>query len=126
MEIGDTDSTDPQLQDEEIAYQLSQNGSPIWAAVACCSALAARYARQADKTLGKMSISAGQRLQHYLDLEKLLRRRAVANAQPYAGGLSIAERTAFAQNSDAVRPSFSKELHDDGLDQMPPLTPGAL
>lgn len=123
MEIGDTDQADPQLQDEEIGYMLSQNGTPLWAAVSCCSALAAKYARQADKRLGKTAISAGQRMQHYLDLEKLLRRRAVSMVTPYAGGMSIAERDTFANDTDKVRPAFTKDLHDDGLDQMPPVTP---
>ena len=47
--VGDTDATDPQMSDEEVAAYLGGAGGAVLpAAVAICVALAAKYARQVN------------------------------------------------------------------------------
>ena len=58
--IGDTESTDPHLQDEEIAWLLSIHGDDIWeTARAAAENIGISYAHRANysKTIGDLSIS---------------------------------------------------------------------
>lgn len=57
--IGDTDSTDPLLQDEEITYLVTIHAAVGMAAVGAARAIAARFSREGDKarTVGDLSLS---------------------------------------------------------------------
>lgn len=84
--IGDTIETDPLLQDEEVQYELTQAGSNVLqAAVRCCEAIAAKFARLADSTMGQTSINASQKYAQYTALASHLRRKAAIKATPYSG-----------------------------------------
>jgi len=116
--LGDTNSQDQQLSDEEIAYLLSEeNDNPIRAAARGAENVAAYYARQVSKSVGGLSLSAGFRMANYQKLaERLWRRASMATngslAVPYAGGISHADKDSREDNSDRVEPAFSRELHD--------------
>lgn len=71
--IGDTDSTDPLLQDEEINFVLSQKTTVLAASISCCESISAKYARMADYSLGPYSIKASQKAERYKQLAKELR-----------------------------------------------------
>jgi len=67
--IGDTDSDNPQLTDEEIEYELAEaNSSILLAAARCASALAARYARKVTKKIGDRSINYSDLAAQYRSL----------------------------------------------------------
>jgi hypothetical protein len=66
--IGDTDEAEPLLADAEIDWLLAEQGTVLPAAIEACRAIAARYARKCDKSVGPVSISYSQRSQHYRDL----------------------------------------------------------
>jgi hypothetical protein len=58
--IGDTESTDPHLTDEEITFLITLHGSDIWeASRAAAENIAVSYAHRANysKTVGDLSIS---------------------------------------------------------------------
>lgn len=114
--IGDTISTDPQLQDEEIAVYVAGNPtSPMLAAAACCVALQARFARQVSKTLGQMSISASDRMKAYQELGAELRTRALRQrglSPMEVGGLTLAEKASVASQQGLVQPSFRRGQYD--------------
>ena len=71
--VGDTTETTPLMQDEEIEYLLSLHvpatGKPAWLAAAfVCDAIAGRFARQVQQSIGSLSRSAQQMFEHYRDL----------------------------------------------------------
>lgn len=87
FEVGDTDSTDQQLQDEEIAYVLTIENGVIGAAARCCETLARKFARLADHNLGPAGVKASQQFEHYSKLAKELRGKIIAFNAPTAGGI---------------------------------------
>jgi len=114
--IGDNTTADQQLQDEELDVLISDQGSKERAAIAAARALGARYARRADKTVGRLSISASQISQHYYDLAKELQKtlgRLTGGADGmYAGGISVADKAAETADPDRVAPAFSAGQFD--------------
>lgn len=85
--IGDTDSTDQQMTDEEIDYlrtvhaDLGAGVSNYLAAASAALALASKYAKMSDKTVGSLSISYSQKHSQFLSLAKSLENKATANGQ---------------------------------------------
>lgn len=95
--VGDTDTLDRLVQDEEIAYYLAlypkPAGKPAYlAAAAVCDAIASQFARKADKSVGPLQISASQQYDHYVALAQQL-------------------RTAFATKGAGVIPSSTLRIH---------------
>lgn len=119
--IGDVDTTDQQLQDEEITLFLGTTGpfgfgGNLWlAAAACCDALAARYARQVDTKIGAFSAVLSERGRAYQSRARDLRRDATRRGGilPYAGGLTIADKQTQEQDSGRVDPFFTRTTGDD-------------
>jgi len=116
LAIGDTDSTDKQLYDEEIAYQLTL-GSVQSAAASCARLIAAKYARQMNKAVGPFRIEAAARYDHYMGLAaELESQMATAGVAAFAGGISIADKAAREDDSDRVPPAFTRALFDNTSD----------
>lgn len=111
--IGDTDSADPQLQDEEITFFLTEAGNPRAAAVQAVEALIGRYARQVDRAIGGeggLSVSASQKVAHYQQLLVTLKERARSRPVPFAGGISQSQKDAQEERTDRVRPAFTVDM----------------
>ena len=107
--IGDTDTTDQQLQDAELDWFLSDEGSVSGAAIAAARAIQARYARMVDKAVGDLRLSYSQRADHYADLAtRLERRRAQRTGVPFAGGISQAQKDTVEADTDRVEPYFTR------------------
>lgn len=106
--IGDTDSTDEQLQDEEINYFVSVEGqSPYKVAIACTQAIIGKYSRLVDQSAADLRLSYSERLKSYKGLlEELKMKQTTKAAVPWAGGISISNKQSFQQNSDLVQPTF--------------------
>jgi len=112
--IGDTDVNSPQLGDSEILYAISSEGNALLAAVACATALQARYSRLSDESVGDVSKSYSQRADAFEKLAKALRRRnAERSVCPYAGGISKADKETNVLDEDRVDNAFNKELHNN-------------
>ncbi len=74
--IGDTQSSDPQLTDEELAPILADNpGDLVTAAAEACEEIAARYARDAVEYVGDLNNSPSLKCDNYLKLARAFRRR---------------------------------------------------
>lgn len=127
--IGDTDTTDQQLSDEEITYVLSQYSSLYMAAANCCDALANKFSRQVQKTVGKISLAANQRATAYREAAALLRsKRNAEGLAMFIGGRSLSDKQSFGDNADAVQPSFAIGMDDfpeTRSDIYPPYTSGS-
>lgn len=115
--IGDTVSSDAQLQDEEISYYLTTRSSAYGAAAECCRTLANQYSRSVDS-------AAGDTKEAYSQMAKAYALRAVqfesaaaqgGSALPYAGGISEADKLSQEQNPDRVPPVFTIGMDDNML-----------
>jgi hypothetical protein len=107
--IGDTNNADELLQDEEINFQIAQEGNIYFSAAACCRSLVAKFGRLVDKGVGSLHLSASQKGKQYAEMALSLRMRGTVDAGIFAGGLSIAGKAAVEQNSDRVSPIFTRD-----------------
>jgi hypothetical protein len=97
------------LQDEEIAFYLTQNGNNLYRAAAdAARSLASREGK--SKSVGDLSISGlGDT---WLLVASEFERRADGQATPYAGGISVADKQTYEQDTDRVTPAFTRGLHN--------------
>jgi hypothetical protein len=111
--LGDTDSTDQQVSDEEILWTLDETPNTYIAAALCLEALASKVSgRATNRAIGSLSISYLNRAQELLSRAKALRARASLKvARPYVGGTSKMEKEVNRQNEDLVQPAIRKDMH---------------
>jgi hypothetical protein len=129
--IGDTDTTDQLLSDEEIAWVNSEASGTATgttalydAAYRCCLTIASKLAREADKQIGDLSVSMSQRAKAYREQAaslKALSGREGGVPIPYAGGITISDKEVDEDNSDLFRSWFSsgqfENVRDGGRSQ---------
>lgn len=111
--VGDTDSTDVQVQDDEIAFALTESSDNVYEAGAyCCRAIAAKYSRRVDTELdGALSASYSDLHAHYMALAETLEAESKKQSGlgVKAGGLSKAAISVVRQDTDRVTPSFRRD-----------------
>jgi hypothetical protein len=115
--IGDTDTTDQLLSNEEILWVNTEASGTTTgtnalydAAYRCCLTIASKLARLADKQIGDLNVKLSQKAQGYLTQAAQFNKMAqVQNFVPipYAGGISISDKEIDEDNTDSVRPYFS-------------------
>lgn len=115
--VGDTDPKDPLVQDEEIAYVVSEYPDLRIAAACILRALAAKYSRQGTITVGSVSktltMIAGQFAKRAEELDPCgLSVGGQALALPSFGGLTKSEKETLKDDTDAVQPSFAIGMND--------------
>lgn len=118
LKIGDTDLDDPQLQDEEISYYLSEASSNVTKAASLASrGLAAKYARLADEVVGEVEVKWSQRSKRYLDLAEQLENELSSLTKstplPFAGGISKSDIANRRSDSDRVDEQFNHQNFDN-------------
>jgi hypothetical protein len=137
--IGDTDTNDQLLNDEEIAWvnnQLTGSDTALTAlynaAYRCCLLIASKFSRLADQSVGDLKVSMSQKAKAYreqADSLLLLAGREGSVPTPYAGGITISDKEIDLDNSDLVRAGFYKGQFDDNRDggdrELRPYWPGA-
>jgi hypothetical protein len=110
--VGDTDTTDQQVTDEEIAFALSQTSDDIYNAGALmCRTIAGKYSRLVDTSIESVSSSYSQRAKQYSELAVRLvkegkRLGSVGLGVPVAGGMSISEMAGVEDDTDRVPSAF--------------------
>ena len=83
LAIGDTDSTDQQLQDGEIDYYLSIANNAIYPAASLAArGLQAKYSRKANTTIESVSINYSDLAKHYASLAIQLERDGAKAISP--------------------------------------------
>lgn len=91
--VGDTNADAPLVQDEEIAYILTIHAGDdsinYQAAADVAEAIAAQFARKAQRSIGPLAISAEQQYEHYVDVAKRLRGLAATGGRSGALGLPV-------------------------------------
>jgi hypothetical protein len=107
--IGDTNTADQQLFDEEINWAISQRGGSYGGAADCCRDLAAKYSRDVDTVQGELHRLYSARSKAY-SLRAIEMNRVAAmtsKGAPYAGGISRADKRTQESNTDRVDPQFN-------------------
>lgn len=120
LKIGDIDADYHEVEDETITAVLTEQAQDVLrAALVLAEALAAKYAKRVDRTVGAMSLSASDRFKHYQDLVARLRAELTAGPAyarryglPYAGGISVADKEVAAGDSDRPEPAFTRALQE--------------
>ena len=112
--IGDTNSSDPQLQDEEIGYFLAKYASVNQATIAAVTNLIAKYSRLSDETTAELSIKWSQKAQAYRRLKDDLSDPVnAASSAPvsFGGGISNTDIDTRRSNSDRFDETFKVGMH---------------
>lgn len=111
--IGDTNTSDQLIQDEEIEFYLLQNSDEvITSAVDCCEAIAAEFSRQADTTNGALSVKASQRAKAYLVLAERVRDKLANYGEIFVGGATWDDVETLDDDSSLVQPDFKQRMFD--------------
>ena len=115
--IGDTDTNDQLLANEEITWVNSQiSGSSTstdalyTVSYRCLIAVASKFSRLADQAIGDMKVSMSQKAKGAIAQAKQLKVLAEQEGgtpTPYAGGITISDKEIDLDNSDLVKPYFS-------------------
>lgn len=114
--LGDTDTTDQQLSDEEVLFLLREHGGSVaTAAVAACRRLIAKYTRCIDQKTGDIDLKFSSRLAQYNDLFSHLRAGIVPT--PYAGGISVSDIETVREDTDRQGPIFALGMLDNPADE---------
>jgi hypothetical protein len=115
--VGDTNSADWLMTDEEVSYFLSVDTDIRLVAARCCDAIRGKLARNVDRSNIQLSAQRSQVMQHYMDLAAILRTEARGDqsegAVAYLAGSSIAERDTQRSDSSIVQAVFQRGMDDN-------------
>lgn len=115
--IGDTDSNDQLLQDEELDYILATFPSLIKAQYIALSSIAAKCARLYRQETGRIKVWAGDKYKQYKDLADQLKddmaRGIVGTPYVFAGGISHSDVQARNSDPDRVQIPAKPGVHDN-------------
>lgn len=117
--MGDVIQDDWQMTDEEISWAIASRGNVIMAAADCCRQIAAQYSRKVDTTSpGPVATRYSTEAKAYADrakeLDAIVQARGIG-VMPYAGGISVTDKTNVQQDTDRVSPSFTIGLSDNAI-----------
>lgn len=108
--IGDTNTTDQLLSDEEINWLLTQYGSPIKTAYHACLAIAGKFARLVSQEAGRIKVKAESKYLQYKQLADELRANEKSGfgkiLTAYAGGISNSDIAARDADPDKAKLPF--------------------
>jgi hypothetical protein len=112
--LGDTDTNDQQVQNEEVIFALGQSGNNIYYAAAWCArTIASQYARKVNTSLdGALSADYSDLSKQYTALADNLEyqgKKAGATIGVLAGGISKTTVDAVRSNTDRIKPSFRRD-----------------
>lgn len=114
--IGDTNEDCKLINDEEINYLLSEENTPLQAAIRACQSISGQYSRLADRTIGDYSEKYSQKAKNYLELADKLQAQANKtgiNPIPYAGAISVQDKRNQELNQNRVKPDFKKDMMEN-------------
>lgn len=111
--IGDTDTNDQQVQDEEVSFALAQANNNVYKSSAwLCRVIAAKYSRNVDSEIsGALKESASQLKVHYIALADTLEYQSqkLGGIGIAAGGITVSTVDGVRANTNRVKPEFTKD-----------------
>ena len=117
--VGDTDTTDQLVQNEEILFALTQTGNNVYyAAVWICRAVAAKFSRMVTTTLdGALSANYSDKAKQYnqlaVQVEAQGKKTSGKSLGVSAGGISVSAMGVANSDPDRVKPAFSVNQFDN-------------
>lgn len=116
--LGDTNTNDQQVENEEVLFALAQNGYNIYKSAAWLArSLAAKYAKKVDIDLdGALSGAYSQLQEHFYALAGHLETMANKSGSGWsvkAGGISKTQMSVVNQLTDRVDPAFKYDKFDN-------------
>ena len=117
--VGDTDTNDQLVQNEEITFALGQTGDNIYYAAAwVCRSIAAKFSRMVDTQLdGALSANYSDRAKQYQQLavqvENQGKKTSGKSLGVFAGGISNSDMSVANQDTDRVKPTFAIHQFDN-------------
>lgn len=118
--VGDTDSDDQLVQNEEVIFALGQtNNNTYYAAAQCAMALSSKFARKVDIKLdGALAGQYGELSKKYRELAFQLKQDGLRNSgrsfSIVAGGLTVSSIDSARSNTNRVQPSFRRDRFKNG------------
>lgn len=112
--VGDTDTVDQQVQNEEITFALAQTNDNVYSAAAWVArAIASKYSRRVTTQLdGALQANYSDLSKSYLKLAQDLEyqgRKVGALVGVAAGGITISDVNAVRANTNRVENSFRRD-----------------
>jgi len=113
--VGDTDSSDYAITNDNVAFALTQAGNDVYVAAAICArALAGKYATYVDTKFENVSSNYSQMSENYYALAKRLDMQSKKYGKsglglPIAGGISRDDMRSVNQDPDRVMPKFNRD-----------------
>jgi hypothetical protein len=111
--VGDTDTSDQLVQDEEINFALAQaNNNVYYAASWTCRAIAAKFSRMVDTQLdGALQANYSDRAKQYQQLASQVeaqgKKTSGKSLGAFGGGISVSDVSVANSDTDRVKPAFS-------------------
>lgn len=115
---GDTDTNDQLINDEEIGWTNNQVTGSDTATTALYEAsyrvmvaIASKFSRLADQAVGDLKVDMFQKATNAREQAKLLYQQASREGNtptPYAGGITVSDKAIDEDNSNIVKPYFSR------------------
>ncbi len=117
------DPTPTLLSDNDYTAILAIESNLYRAALLACQKLASRYAQKMKISAGSISIDMQQKFEHYLSLGEFYRGLADSGygeyggvnalyTEPKVGGVSISDMDTVDEDTDRVKPSATRGMHD--------------
>lgn len=112
--IGDTDTTDQLLSNEEINYVLVEQGTLHRSAAECAFAISAKFARLMSRSIGGLSADFSAKHRQYEELGKrLVREDELSPVSPFISGFSRSAKEAEELDTDRETTFSRKGIHDN-------------
>lgn len=119
--IGDTLTSDQQIQDEEVQLALSLRSGIYGAAAECCRNLAARYAREADVVQQELRTAYSTKSKSYSAQAQIFEGKSAMGGAglPAFGAMTIADKQSQEQDPTRVPPQFQLGMDDNYIPVSP-------
>lgn len=107
--IGDTDTNDQLISNEEIAYFVTEFANARRAASEAARAIAAKFARLMSRSIGGLNADFSAKYRQYLELaDNLLTKEEMAPVSLFISGYSRSAKEAVELDTDR-EPTFSRK-----------------
>ena len=112
--VGDTDTSDQQVQNEEIVFSLSENGDNVYYSSAWIArAIASKYSRKVNTELsGALKADYSDLIKHYNSLADNLEyqgKTSGASLGVIAGGINKSKVVSVRQDTNRIEGSFRRD-----------------
>jgi len=112
--IGDTDTNDQLISDEEVDYLVTLHGTLNRSASEAARAIAAKFARNMSRSIGGLSADFAAKYRQYMELaDKLATSEEAFPVSPFVSGWSRSEKAAREADTDRESTFSRKGVHDN-------------